>query len=159
MSCTEKVEEAIGFFKNRYKVHGIPTGMLNFLKIKMPSQKATGPLLFIYLHNRCSLVNPDDFHLPLGECCHQHWFGGVGEKMSTPVHLKTCFYKIKGNLYDEDKPSLLFRRGNYLNMNDITTGHGNSHRRLRAGLRKKMKSFSITSRCLSLSSSIRTKRS
>ena len=56
--------------------------------------------------------------------------------MCTPGHLKTCFFKTQGNLHDDDKPTLLFCWGRYLNMKSITTDNGNSHRGFRAGLRK-----------------------
>lgn len=47
----------------------------------------------------------------------------------------TRFYKIKGNLFDKDKPSLSFRWCRYLNLKEIPTVDGNSHRGFRAGIR------------------------
>ena len=110
--------------------------MLNYLKIKMSSQKAVGRLSFMCLHNLCGYLHPDGCPLPMNKCFHHYWSVGLEKKICTLAHLKTCFFNIKGNLNNNNKPTLVFCWDRYLNMKGITTGDGNSQRDFCAVLRK-----------------------
>ena len=123
----------------KYKEAKISTTVFKYLEIKKPSQKVAGPLSFMCIHNQCGILNPDQCTHTLGECCHQHWHVGVVAKMCSHAHLKICFYKIQNQLHDDDKPSLDFCWGMYLDLKKIPTIDGNAHRGFRAGVRKHFK--------------------
>ena len=109
------------------KQANIPTAVFKYLEIKKRSQKVLGPLSYMCIHNRCGFINPYQCTHALGECCHQAWHVGVGEKMCSRAHLKTCFYKIKGQRNDDDKPTLDFRWDRYLDMKSVHTNDAYAH--------------------------------
>ena len=88
----------------------------------------------LWVHQPRSMHSPPWSMLPPGmaRCC---WYENVHPR--THVYV---LYKIKGNLHDDDKPSLDFRWDRYLEMRKMPTTDANAHRGFRTGLRKHFES-------------------